>query len=670
MPGATNHTPEEAADQAAAQAQPSATEQAAHFPPLGWHDYPSSPIPTPTSTPAAAPSAGPTEYSLVPPPEPEPTQAFSLADLQAATTPPVPEPESTQAFSLADLQDATTPEPAVPGAAPAAAPPSTVPPAVPPVTPPVVAPDAPTALLTAGTATWANAPRTTPASEAPANFDDAIAPPVAPHVPVAAAASTITESSTGNSGRDAAEPGFFVKHRRVLIPTALAVAFVLLGTGAVFAGISAGSSAQGEGTSGGGSAAEAARAVPDTIPAATDIRTCTIRTAVGDDALGTAAVSVLNLKGGGALYDRAASDPQSPGTAMQAVTAAAALAELGPDYTLTTKVLDNNTPGSIVLVGGGDATLSQTPYKEGSVYKGAPKLSTLAAATLKSYKAAHPDVPITELVLDSSYWDSTDRWDPSWDRSAQTGGQLSEVTALQVDGDRDDPKVQDSPRSTDPITRAGTAFIAALGLEGVAVREGVAENGAPTLAEAKSAPVKTLVSQMLTQRDRTLAEMLARTVSKKANLDGTSASLQQAIPAAIEKLDLKTEGLVVTDGSGTSANDAVSPRFLANLMSKANSDDALAPLLDGLSVAGQTGDLSDGFTGDNDAAVGQVSAVTGEGTTGSSLSGVMTAKDKSRLSFSLFATGDAATASPEAATTALQSLATKIWRCGANLSKN
>jgi len=620
-----------AAPTASATETPAAPQEPAHFPPLGWHDYPSSPVHAPAET----------GYSLVPPPEPEATQAFSIADLQDATSPdltPEPAPAAPSASPELSAPEATSATSVLPPAAAA------FPPAPPVASPPVTSYPAPNDFET--------------------TIAPTVAPTVAPYVPIASAGVI----AGADDAPDAPRQGFFSKNRRVLVPVALAVAFVVLGTGAVFAGIGAGSSSGNAGSGGGGAAADAARAVPDTIPAATAVNTCLIGSAATNDVFGDGlTLSAQSTKSGRTLYSDGGADAAAPGTAMQAVTAAAALAELGPDYTLTTKVLDNNTPGSIVLVGGGDATLSAVPAHVSSIYPGAPKLSTLAAATKKSYNAAHPDVPITEVVLDSSLWDSTDRWDPTWPRTLQTNGDLSEVTALQVDGDRQDPMTQVSPRSTDPITRAGQAFIAALGLEGVAVREGTAENGAPLLAQANSAPVSKLVSQMLKQRDGTLAEMLARTVSKKQNLDGTAASLKEAIPAALNKLDLKTDDVTVADGSGWSTTDAVPPVVMANLMTKVNTDDSLKSIASSLAVGGKSGDLATGFFGDNAVAAGDVRAIQGTSATGETLSGIITAKDNSQIAFAAYAIGETPAATPTDTDTALQTLATRLWSCGGNL---
>ncbi|MEB0284808.1 hypothetical protein, partial [Sphingomonas sp. 10B4] len=46
---------------------------------------------------------------------------------------------------------------------------------------------------------------------------------------------------------------------------------------------------------------------------------------------------------------------------------------------------------------------------------------------------------ITSLMLDSSLFGDP-AWGPSWNRKELTDGYMPEITALQVDGDRDNPK--------------------------------------------------------------------------------------------------------------------------------------------------------------------------------------------------------------------------------------
>ncbi|MEO8528488.1 MAG: D-alanyl-D-alanine carboxypeptidase, partial [Pseudolysinimonas sp.] len=244
--------------------------------------------------------------------------------------------------------------------------------------------------------------------------------------------------------------GFFAKHPTGWIVGALAIVFVLLGSGAVFAGITVGSAVAVVPTA--TPTPDPPRAVPDADLAASRLRTCSVAPQAADDRLLNFSGSVMRADTGEVLFDRNGTTAASTASVMKVLTAAAALSVLGPDYQIKTSVFAGSTPGSIVLVGRGDATLSALPAGSESVYKGAPKLDDLAAQVLANYTGT---VPITNIILDASYWSSSDKWDSSWKRSEQTTGYHSEVTALQVDGDRADPTRQTSPRGTDPIGRAG-----------------------------------------------------------------------------------------------------------------------------------------------------------------------------------------------------------------------
>jgi serine-type D-Ala-D-Ala carboxypeptidase/endopeptidase (penicillin-binding protein 4) len=474
----------------------------------------------------------------------------------------------------------------------------------------------------------------------------------------------VTPKSSGGKVKPAVTSGnFFTKNRFTLIASGLALALLLLAGGTVAVGYSAGaqSAAIPEVTE----TAPPARAVPATVPTPTGIRTCSVAARASDERLASLRGVVINVETGEVLYNRDGDAASSTGTANTALTATAAITQLGADYQLSTRVVDGNLPGSIVLLGGGDPTLSRLPDGESSVYSGAPTLQDLATQTINTYAVAHPDVPISEVVVDASYWDEADGWNSAWDTSLRTEGVVSRTTALQVDGDRDDPTQQISPRSDDPIERAGDAFVDALGLVGVTTREGLAENGAPLLAEVKSAPVSTLVQQMLQTNDATLAESLARVVSVQGTFSGSAVSLQQAIPQALQVHGLVTTGVTIRDGSGLSRDDTVSARFLASLFSTVATEDALSPVLDGLSVAGQSGMLADRFTGDNAVAPDTIVGVSGTHNSVRSLAGISTSADGTRLAFAFLATGSTVS---DDAFGALDSLAIGVQACGDNLT--
>ncbi|MCU1597575.1 MAG: D-alanyl-D-alanine carboxypeptidase/D-alanyl-D-alanine-endopeptidase [Glaciihabitans sp.] len=460
-------------------------------------------------------------------------------------------------------------------------------------------------------------------------------------------------------------------HKRViLIAVAAAVTFLLLGTGAVFAGLGTGKRATPVASPTVSTPTPASRAVPADEVAVAGIPTCSISALATKTTLGKLYGSVLTTSGGQALYSALPDDPQAPASGLKLLTAAAAIAKLGPNFQITTKVVDGVTPGSITLVGEGDPTLSAVAAGD-SVYTGAPTMASLASKTVAAYNIAHPGVPITQVVLDSTYWDPTDNWNSAVPRSEQTGGFLSETTALQVDGDRQNPKLQVSPRSSDPIAAAGKAFAAALASAlgqsiPINVTTGQQEDGAPTLASVKSQPVSVLVKQMLLNNDDTLAESLARIISVQENLDGTSSSIQQAITQALAGYGLDTSGLSIGDGSGESPDSAIPASFMAKFMALVNQGKGnMAYVKAGIPLAGRTGGLMGRFIGGASAGVGHVFAMPGSISNAYTLTGYMTAKDGTGLSFAFFAEGGGVTASANAT---LDALASAVYSCGKNLT--
>ncbi len=109
-----------------------------------------------------------------------------------------------------------------------------------------------------------------------------------------------------------------------------------------------------------------------------------------------------------------------------------------------------------------------------------------------------------------------------------------------------------SPRSTDPIGRAGAARSSPRSAD-IERRSSAAPRpaGAGTARRGRSQPRSPLVGQMLPQSDNTLAEMLARIVSKESGFNGFAA-LKQAIPRRSPRYGVDTTVVTVVDGSGLS----------------------------------------------------------------------------------------------------------------------
>lgn len=466
-------------------------------------------------------------------------------------------------------------------------------------------------------------------------------------------------------------PGFaelVARHPNAWMFSALGVIFLLLGTGAVFAGAAVGAATPLAAVTSHTPTPVPTRAVPVEPAAASALRTCTIDTAAKDPRLLTFEGSVINVTTGEVLFDRNAGTPAPPASGLKVLVAAAALATIGPGFRMTTRVFEGSDPGTIVLVGGGDPTLSALPAGVESFYTGAPKMSDLAAQTKAAWEANHPADPITSVILDANYWSPSDKWDTTWNDSERTNGYQSEVTALMVDGDRANAQKATSPRSNDPIGRAGSAFVAALNLGSpVTVTLGRATPGTPKLAEVSSQPISTLIGQMMPTSDNTLAEMIARVISKESGDGGSAASLDTVIKGALVNLGLNPMGVTIRDGSGLSANNTVPPLFMAQLLAKVSTGgQGLGVIKNALPIAGKTGSLAGRFTGDNAVARGHVFAKTGWIDSSRTLSGWVEAADGSVLSFAFYALGPVKVE----ATDALDTLATGLYNCGNNLSNN
>ena len=400
-----------------------------------------------------------------------------------------------------------------------------------------------------------------------------------------------------------------------------------------------------------------------TVTPTSDGRTCSVADLAADKRLVGLHAQVINPATNEVLFDIQGDTPAQTASVMKLLTAAAALQVLGPNYRVQTKVFaDLDHPGQIVFVGAGDPTLSRVGVGKESVYLGAPKLSDLAVQINAWARAT----PITSIVLDSSYFSGA-TWEPGVPDSERTLGYQSLVTALQVDGDRDNPTRETSPRSLDPVGRAGTALKKAIGAlaTNATITQASASTNLLQIGMVQSQPISKWITHMLQVSDNTEAEFLARLVSKQLGYDGSFTSIDAAIKAALTRSGLDTTGLLLKDGSGENEENLVSATFLNALLKKVlNGDGDFGVIKQSLPISGESGSLSARFTGKNVDADGHILAKTGWTRHEYSLAGLITAKDGTNLTFSIAAIGQVNDTAKEA----IDNLATGIYRCGNKLS--
>jgi D-alanyl-D-alanine carboxypeptidase/D-alanyl-D-alanine-endopeptidase (penicillin-binding protein 4) len=322
---------------------------------------------------------------------------------------------------------------------------------------------------------------------------------------------------------------------------------------------------------------------------------------------------VIDPVTGKTLWQQDPTTPQIPASSMKLLTGAALLTSTDPNSRLVTTVVQGEDPGQIVFVGGGGVTLSARPEGTATVTPGAATVADLAAQV----KAT--GVKVTSILLDTSYWSGPDLAD-GWKQEDIRGtaqvaqGFITHMSPLMVDGDRQNPAVEDSPRTGDPAMTAGKALARALGVEDVPITEGTAPPDAEVLARVSSQPLSTLLAQALENSDNVLAEALARQVAIARGAPPSFVGVSAAILQALQDMGIDTIGVVVKDGSGMSDQDRVPPEVLAQIMSQAvaGKDPVMRTLLTGLPLAGVSGTLADRFKQpDSKAGAGWVRAKTG-----------------------------------------------------------
>jgi D-alanyl-D-alanine carboxypeptidase/D-alanyl-D-alanine-endopeptidase (penicillin-binding protein 4) len=380
-----------------------------------------------------------------------------------------------------------------------------------------------------------------------------------------------------------------------------------------------------------------------------------------DPALAQFSGIVIDPVSGTALWTKEANSPQIPASTAKLLTGAALLTSVDPTSRFVTRVLQGDQAGDIVLVGGGDVTLSARNEGVGTVYDGAPLMADLAAQVRAS------GIDVKRIVLDTDYWtgpDLADGWQTGDIRgtpgSAQ--GYITRMSPLMVDGDREDPANENSIRTGEPAATAGRALARLIGNPDIPIVDGTAPEGGTVIGQVSSQPMSVLLAQALENSDNVLAEALARQVAIARGAPPSFTGASAAIIEALEDLGIDSIGIELFDGSGISTKDRVPPGVLAQVVALAVKGEApaLRNLLTGLPVAGVSGSLADRFQDDGSrAGAGWVRAKTGSLEVTYALAGYVPDVDGRILVFAFVSNGVSGGTRP-----ALDALAAGLRGCG------
>jgi D-alanyl-D-alanine carboxypeptidase/D-alanyl-D-alanine-endopeptidase (penicillin-binding protein 4) len=372
--------------------------------------------------------------------------------------------------------------------------------------------------------------------------------------------------------------------------------------------------------------------------------------------LGLLTGQITDALTGQVLWEQGARAPQTPGSVTKVVTAAAVRLSVPLDQRLATTVVTGATPGQLVLVGGGDATLTAQPAGMPGYYRDAPRLDDLVDQIRAS------GTPVADVIVDTSLFPGP-TMAVGWNPIDIEGGSIAPIESVMLDGGRRHPLLAYSPRTPTPALDTGRVLAQRLGLDPATVTIGSAPPDAHTVATVWSAPLGLRLHQMMVVSDDVTAETigfeLARARNEPATFDGSVAAATGALVGA----GFDTSGLHLRDLSGLSVDDRIPAGLIDDVLTAATGSgehaQALRPMLDDLAVGGGSGTLWDRFVAPSPGA-GWVRAKTGTLDFVNALAGIVTDRDGRALTFTLMSTGTPS----EVAKPALDAVAVALRACG------
>ncbi|MFF4384746.1 D-alanyl-D-alanine carboxypeptidase/D-alanyl-D-alanine-endopeptidase [Kitasatospora sp. NPDC001547] len=398
--------------------------------------------------------------------------------------------------------------------------------------------------------------------------------------------------------------------------------------------------------------------------------------ALADHSLGEVTFAVADAGTGRLLYGSGENTAATPASTTKLATAVAALSLIPGDTRLHTRVVRGADPGTIVLVGGGDPTLTALPADQVQI-GGQPVDADTAPASLDllAQQTAETLGSLGATTVQLDYDLSLYAGNPQ--HRNHDGQNIALVVPLMVDEGRMDPKSrEDAPeRVADPAAAAAETFASLLRARGITVtgKARPAAAPAPTPAATGQAPlgdvfsptVARLVERLLTTSDNQLAEAIARQVALAAHQPASFEGAAAAVTQELTRLGVPMGGVLLNDGSGLHPGNAIPPAVLVRLLVLAASEQhpALRPVLTGLPVAGFTGTLNKRYGSGSGAAdaAGLIRAKTGTLSGVNTLAGTVVDADGRLLAFAVMTRTPAPA---DTARAAMDRVAARLTTCG------
>ena len=280
---------------------------------------------------------------------------------------------------------------------------------------------------------------------------------------------------------------------------------------------------------------------------------------------------------------------------------------------------------ALYLVAGGDSLLGAGASDPKQVV-GRAGLATLAEQTVKAIAAGEKPAGAMPVYLDTTLFTGPGV-NPGWEEGDLSSGQITAIHPMALESHTVPGKSTASgpARPEDAAVAAQQAFVDALNTAGK-------DSGLSfTLAERATAP--TGATEVGAVESATLFEQAQHMMLES---EGSAEAAQQTVHQTLVDAGVTVDNLVQADVCGLSLTDRVTARTLVQTVALLNADERAEQLMQAFPLAGVNGTLTDRFAAANSVhARGFVRAKTGTLYTVSSLCGVATRPDGTRLIFTI-----------------------------------
>ena len=282
----------------------------------------------------------------------------------------------------------------------------------------------------------------------------------------------------------------------------------------------------------------------------------------------------------------------APASSTKLIIAAVALEILKPEFTYTTKVhgtLDaTGSVGDLFFVGGGDPLLVRNEYVASEKYPttSGTSLEKLADSLVT---AGLKRVAGSVVGIDSRYDEKrfVDIWpqDFRYTEAGPLGALLvDDGVVLGLATKPDDPAVSAATELQNLLSARGVLF-------GALPRRDVMPTGTPEIASMQSAPLTSVIQEMMVNSDNNTAELLLKEIGFASKRTGSTDSGLAAVMEQLVKWKLDKD-VQLFDGSGLASEGRISCDVFMSLL------DTFSTTMPGLmAVAGESGTLRETFDG-------------------------------------------------------------------------